>query len=38
MISRFTADALRHLEGKRIMKDYEVANRILDERQAALGP
>lgn len=37
MISRFTADALRQLEGKRILKDYEIANKVLDERLEALG-
>lgn len=37
MISRFTSDVLRQLEGKRILKDYDVANKVLDERQKALG-
>lgn len=37
MISRFTVDVLRHLEGKRILKDYDIANSVLDEQQEALG-
>lgn len=37
MISRFTQDVLRQLEGKRILKDYEIANKVLDERLEALG-
>jgi hypothetical protein len=37
-ISKFSVNMLRNLEGKRLLKDYEIANKVLDERQDALGP
>lgn len=36
-ISKFSASLLRTLEGKRLMKDYDIANNVLDERLKALG-
>jgi len=34
MISRFNAETFRKLEGKRILKEYDEANRILDRHQS----
>lgn len=36
-ISKFSMNMLRTLEGKRLLKDYDIANNVLDERLEALG-
>jgi hypothetical protein len=36
-ISRFSQNMLRSLEGKRLLKNYEIANKVLNERLEALG-
>lgn len=36
-ISKFSMNMLRTLEGKRLLRNYDIANRVLDERLEALG-